>query len=524
LDLLTALVGAPETRADPLLNDPYFWYQGYPMFGLNQTMTADREIVPDSFEGYVQHAYKSSGPVFSCELVRLSVFSEARFMYRRINDGVPGDMFSTDALGLLRAPWPGGTTGDLLSKALTHADFAGNAFILRDKNRLKLLRPDWVDIVIGVDSPTPDVDAVDDPDGRVIGYLYHPGGRRSQAEPIAYTASQVAHFAPLPDPLASYKGMSWLTPVVREVAGDKQATAHKNKFYEQGATPNMVITGQWTDPEVLRKWTQLFRDQHEGEANAYKSLILGSGMDATVVGKDFQQLDFKAVQGASETRIAAASGVGAVIAQLSEGLQGSSLNAGNYQAARRRVADVLFRPLWRQFCGSLEQIIPTPPNAELWYDDRDISFLQEDQRDAADIEQVKSTTIRNLLDGGFEPQSVVDAVTSEDMRMLSHTGKVSVQLQDPNADDPVEGMTPSEAAERGLPEDFAARFNAVGLLIRSGFKPEAALEAVELDPIEHFDLLPVTVQSAANVLDDPPDPTKAAASDELTPDQEPTDD
>jgi hypothetical protein len=74
---------------------------------------------------------------------------------------------------------------------------------------------------------------------------------------------------------------------------------------------------------------------HAGVANAYKTLYLTAGADATVVGKDLQQLDFKVVQGAGETRIAAAAGIHPVIVGLSEGLAGSSLNAGNFAAARR---------------------------------------------------------------------------------------------------------------------------------------------------------------------------------------------
>lgn len=434
MDLLTALVGA-EKRSDPLLPDP-FWYQfGYPIYGLNQSLQGDKEPVPDSFEGYVTHAYKASGPVFACELVRLSVFSQARPMYRELVDGRPGDMFSTSSLNILRRPWPGGTTAKLNSRALTHADFAGNAFIRRGPNKLSLLRPDWVDIVLG--SGHPDIEnPTDDPEAEVIGYLYHPGGRHQKNDPIPYTVGEVAHFAPIPDPLASFRGMSWLTPVVREVAGDKQATVHKNKFYENGATPNMVIKGQWQEPEVMKKWTTLFRDQHEGEANAYKSLILGAGMDATVVGTDFQQLDFKAVQGASETRIAAASGVGAVVAQLSEGLQGSSLNSGNYQAARRRTADVTFRPLWDEYFGVLEQIVPVPRNSMLWYDEKFIPFLQDDEKDAADIQNTRSQTIRALLDAGYEAQSVVAAVENDDFGLLNHTGLFSVQLQPPGTSTP----------------------------------------------------------------------------------------
>lgn len=513
MDLLTALSG-PETRSDPLLN-PWPWsglsFNGMPLFGLRQTIEGDKETVPDTFEGYVRHAYQSSGVVFACEYVRLSIFSEARLAFRSLNAGKPGDLFYTDALDVVRRPWPGATTGNLLSRALSHADFAGNAFILRAGGRLSLLRPDWIDIVLGSNDPTIE-DPVYDPEATVVGYLYHPGGKMRSNEPVAYGVDEVAHFAPVPDPLAHFRGMSWLTPVVRDVVADKQATQHKNKFYEKGATPNMILKGKWTDPDQLRKWTELFREKHEGAANAYKTLVLGEGMDAEVVGNNFQQLDFKAVQGAAETRIAAASGVGAVVAQLSEGLQGSSLNAGNYSAARRRVSDGLFRPLWRDFCGSLETVVPAPRNAELWYDGSDVSFLAEDAKDAADIEFVKAQTARQLIDGGFDPQSVVAAVTAQDLSLLAHTGKVSVQLQDPNATS-VDGteLTPQQASNMDLPEDYKERFETVGALIRAGFEPQSALKAVGLDPIDHLGLVPVTVKSTTSGDEEPINPDLGAS-------------
>lgn len=57
--------------------------------------------------------------------------------------------------------------------------------------------------------------------------------------------------------------------------------------------------------------------------------------------------------------------------------------------------------------------------------------------------------------------------------------------------------------------DLATRVTAAGVLIRSGFKPEPALLAVGLDPIEHLGLLPVTLrepvdEDATEDAQDPP--------------------
>jgi hypothetical protein len=61
------------------------------------------------------------------------------------------------------------------------------------------------------------------------------------------------------------------------------------------------------------------------------------------------------------------------------------------------------RPLWRNAAGSLARIVTVPPASELWYDDRDIPALREDEKDAADIQQSQAITIRELINAGYEP-------------------------------------------------------------------------------------------------------------------------
>jgi phage portal protein BeeE len=334
-------------------------------------------------------------------------------------------------LRILEQPWPGGTTGDLLTKMLVHADLAGNAFVTRRGNRLKILRPDWMTIVIG--SGSSDEVVSWDPDADLLGYLYHPGGYHSGRDPVAFAPQEVAHFAPVPDPEAEYRGMSWLQPVISDIMGDQAATTHKLQFFENGATPNMVVALPISDPDKFEKWVEIFNANYAGASNAYKTMFLAGGADTKVVGATFDQMSFKETVGVSETRIAAAAGVPPVIVGLSEGLQGSSLNAGNYNSSRRRFADGTMRPLWRNVAGSLSMLVKVPTAAELWYDTRDIAFLREDAEVEASIISTQSQSMRALVDGGFEPSSVIAAVTAGDLSLLIHTGLLSVQVQEPGA-------------------------------------------------------------------------------------------
>lgn len=409
---------------------------------------SQEDIAGGHFESLVRQAYKQNGVVFACMGVRMRLFAEARLQFRQRVNGRPGNLFGTTDLAILEKPWAGATTGDLLTKMIQYADLGGNAFVANRGARLKVLRPDWTSIIIGSDSDA-EVGAWD-VDSEVLGYAYYPGGRHSGRQPAFFAASEVAHFAPVPDPEAEYRGMSWLTPIVREVMADKAMTDHKLRFMENAATPNLVVKMDVADLEKFKAFTEKFREDHEGASRAYKTLFLGAGMDATVVGADLKQLDFKVTQGAGETRVAAAAGVPPVIVGLSEGLQAATYS--NYGQARRALADGTMRPLWRNAAGSLETIVRVPSGAELWYDASDVAFLQEDMKDAAEVSQLKATAMKTLVDAGYKPETVVDAVESGDLTRLVHSGLVSVQLQPPGsggapADPAVNGSNSSRAAE-----------------------------------------------------------------------------
>jgi hypothetical protein len=428
---------ARATGIQPLSFDQWLsWmsFQGkhYPFMPALSISGDPREEPEPTFEGYIQGAYRTNGVVFACMLARLALFSEARFQWRQLESGRPGDLFGSPELAILERPWPNGTTGDLLARAIQDADLAGNFYAVRRRNTIKRMRPDWVTIVLGsemdVEQPGFALDA------EVIGYIYKPGGPRGTADPVILLAEEVCHFAPISDPAARFRGMSWLTPVIRDIMADQAATDHKLTYFEKGATPNLAVSlDASVGAEAFKSFVDAFKERHGDLEDAYRTIFLGGGADVKVVGSDMQQISFKETQGGGETRIAAAAGVPPVIVGLSEGLEAATYS--NYGQARRRFADLTMRPLWRNFAGSMQTIVPPPRRgAELWYDDRDIPFLQEDVKDSAEIIEVHSRAIRNLTDGGYTPESVVEAVVSGDLRRLDHTGLLSVQMREPGAD------------------------------------------------------------------------------------------
>lgn len=392
------------------------------------------ETTPQGLTGYAQAAYGGHGPIFSLMAIRMSVFSSIMFNWQRLRQGKPSGTFVTPDLRILDRPFAGGTTQDLLMGQIVDADLTGNGYVTRVEDELVRLRPDWVEIVLEPRRFRGGIVGY-----KRVGYLYWEGGIGYHDDPVPFLPDEVSHFAPYPDPLANYRGMSWITPVIRQLINDKLMSTHQTKFFENGATPNMVVAmDAAVSFEQFKKFKEMMNLEHRGVENAYKTLTVGGGADITIVGSDFQAMAFTDIMGRGETRLAAAAGVPPVIAGFSEGLQGSSLNAGNYKAAWRRFTDGTMAHLWANMCGSLQEILPLPDNgSRLWYDTSSVPSLREDALDMAKILETKAGIIRELGDGGWDPDTVVEAVTSEDLGILKgkHTGLLSVQLQEPGAEE-----------------------------------------------------------------------------------------
>lgn len=410
----------------------------YPL-GQSMSRSAKSEVIANDFVGYVNGAYKSSGVVFACMLARQLVFTEMRFQYQKLKNGRPGDLFGSKELALLEHPWPNGDTGELLARALQDADLAGNHYVLKEyvgatsrkpaSARLRRLRPDWVDIIL---TASPDEALQSD----VAGYVYRPGGTNDtelwEIFPIDGSKGVVAHWSPIPDPDAQYRGMSPLTPVLTEIMADKAATKHKAKFFENAATPNIAVSFKETVTEdQFKAFMDQMNSEKHGVEHAYETLYLGGGADVQVIGANIQQMDFRTSLGHGETRIAAALRVHPTIVGLAEGMHGSTLNEGNFTAAKNQFADGTMRPLWRSLCNAYSVLVSEFDSARLWYDDRDISFLRQDRKDVAEIQAVQAQAIAAYIQSGYTADSARDAVLFNDLSLLVHTGLFSVQLLPP---------------------------------------------------------------------------------------------
>lgn len=400
-----------------------------------------------NFGGFNYQAFKpdsaaagimgSNPAVFAIAQIRILLFSEARFQWQQMRGGRPGDLFGNPDLALLEEPWAGHTTRDLLAQAELDVASSGNSYWVRNGAYLQRLEPANVKLLTG--AATDERMTGFEIGEELLAYAYVPGGFDTKQATI-YLPEEVCHFKPYPSPTNRFLGMSWLSPCLKDIATDELLTTHKQSVIQNGASLKTIVTLDPTvSPEQFEAFVDKFQRGHDNPENAGKTLFVIGGTDVKTVGQSFESLMLQSIQGAGEVRVAAAAGIPAAIVGFSEGLKGSSLNAGNYGEARRRLADGTMRPLWGAFASSMQSLLSRPGGSRLWYDDRDIAFLREDLADQAEIQATNAKTILTLVQGGWEPDAAVQVVLSGDFSRLvgQHTGLTSVQLLPP-----AEGVDP----------------------------------------------------------------------------------
>lgn len=383
--------------------------------------TPDREALLPSVAGWAQNMYGSNSVIFSAILARMMLFSEAALKLQAKSDK---HIYTDQSLALLQEPFgPGTSTGELLVRMEQDVSLAGNAYIwgVPGEDLLVRLRPDWTTII----SELVQVDGGGAYRKRVGYWWQPPAAVTGQGQGEYYPAEEVACWAPIPDPTATFRGMSWLTPAYRDILGDNGMTQHKMKYFENAASPNLLIRySQKLAPGTIDGIRERITARHGGADNAFKTLVLDQGADATVIGNSLQQMDFADVSAAGAERILADSMVPGVLVGL-EPLRGAGRG---YQESMQKFANLWARPSWRSACAVLERFVPgLPSGARLWYDTSDIAALQDGELERGQAALVRGQALLTCRQSGYTRESAIAFVNSGDVTQL---------VADPNAPAP----------------------------------------------------------------------------------------
>ena len=227
-----------------------------------------------------------------------------------------------------------------------------------------------------------------------IGYDWNPklnvvnlaGGEDKNAMHIS--VDQMAHWSPIPDPLANFRGMSWLTPILREVYADSAMTAYKTMYMDHGQPVQTIKYPAKLRPDTVDAIVERIMSKYGGVSNSWKPLIIDQSADP-IMSAPLKDLDYRAVQAGGEERICYG-GRGAAVVEV--GIRSAEQNE-TWETAARRFSDVYAR-LQRggPSAPSLQKFVPNIPakGVQLWYDTTDIAALQAAETERAQVTQVQA--------------------------------------------------------------------------------------------------------------------------------------
>ena len=372
----------------------------------------DREAILPQVAGWAQKASASDAVVFAAIVARMTLLSEGEFQFQAADDR---HLFGDTRLKILERPWPHGTSGELQARCELDASVAGNSYTWAppDEGRLVRLRPDWTTIIS---------ELVSVPGGGMyrskLGYWWEPPKSvLDQGKGFFVPVEEVAHWAPLPDPEADFRGMSWLTPVMRDINADSAMITHKIKYFENNASPNILIRyPQKLQPGTVDSIRERMAARYGGVANAFKTLVLDQGADLTVVGNSLAEIDFANVAQAGVERILA----DAMVPPLVVGLEPIKGAGKSYESVMRHFGDTWARPQWRSLCGALETIVPglPSPGQRLWIDTGQIAALQDGEQVRAQVSLIRAQALLTCVEAGYTRESALVAVDSGDVSQL----------------------------------------------------------------------------------------------------------
>ena len=239
--------------------------------------SGDPEGTPKTATAMAHRAFTGNSVVFACAAVRQAVFSEIDLRWQ---DLATKKLYGNQALIPFEQPWVGGSQADVFGRMEQDATCAGNSFWI---NAGSLVRSDTVNLQqLSPDKVTIMSAKVDGRFGGSLGwekagYWYT---EDEDSIPEWLELSEVAHYAPTPDPRAFWRGMSWLTPVLREVDVDNSFNDFKQSHMENAATPNLVVTfDPSVTPDQFKLLTEVIKRKMTGSSNAGKTLALGGGAE-----------------------------------------------------------------------------------------------------------------------------------------------------------------------------------------------------------------------------------------------------
>lgn len=323
-------------------------------------------------------------------------------LWRKTASGKPEDrveVTSHAALDLWNKPNPFMTRQELVEAGQQHHELTGETWwvVARDP-RANLPLGLWV---VRPDRMQPVPSATD----YLAGYIYlGPDG-----EKIPLDLNQVI-YQRRPNPMDPYRGIGPVQAALIDIEQSRYAKEWNRNFFRNGATPGGIVEvdrtlGDTEFNELRDRWTE----QHQGVSNAHRVAILEGGLKWVERAYSIDDLQFPQLLDVTRESIREAFGfpkplLGAV----------DDVNRANAEAAEVVFARWLILPRLERIKGALNNdLLPLFGAADLEFDYEDPVPENEELENAGRLS--KSTAAKNLVDAGYDPVAVLEAMDLPEM-------------------------------------------------------------------------------------------------------------
>ncbi|KKN82063.1 hypothetical protein LCGC14_0313300 [marine sediment metagenome] len=301
-------------------------------------------LIETKFLPLARQAYARNEVVYAC--LRLLAHGVAEPPMKAFLDG--GDKRQElpeghKLLELMRHPNELMTEYRMWALTTLHLGITGRSVWWKERNMTGQLLALWP---LRPDRVGPIYSNSNEPGERVLwGYSYQQPG---DAQIISIPRKDVVSFT-LPDPAGEsggiVEGLGPLEVLSRQIASDNEATKFVGALLANYAAPTTVLSIKAKlNQETARQVKEHFRAEFGGAMLGTPAVVDGD-TTITTIGFNPRQLDLSSIRTVSESRIAGALGVPAILAGLQAGLDAATYN--NVSGMRRFFAETTLSNLWR---------------------------------------------------------------------------------------------------------------------------------------------------------------------------------
>lgn len=210
-----------------------------------------------------------------------------------------------ELLDLLDRFNPFTTTSQAMYITDAHIELAGDTFYYLEGSgdvnvgtnikNIFILQPDLVEVIPGEA----------DVGFEIKEYKYKPKDEKGETKEITYKAEEVIQIK-TPHPSNPIRGKSVVEATALDIDTDNLAQEMIKMFFQNGAVPNVVLTTeQRLDRNDVQRITTDLKRTYAGVKNAFKTMILSSGLTPVTVQQSAKEMQFLELEKAMRDKIMA---------------------------------------------------------------------------------------------------------------------------------------------------------------------------------------------------------------------------